>query len=181
MIKKEVILQKYIVEKKSIKVISEELDVSVGQVFYYIRAYDIPTRKVSDVLKGKIVSKETRKKLSEKSKGRIPSEETKRKMSIAKKGKYRKPTEYGGHAKIKSDGYISIYNPSHISSNKDGYVMEHVLVMESKLGRTLLKNEVVHHINEKRRDNRLENLKLMTASEHMSYHSKKRWINKKGE
>ena len=52
--------------------------------------------------------------------------------------------------------------------------MEHDLIMECSIGRWLAENEVVHHKNEHRDDNRLVNLKLMTVSDHMSYHSRKR-------
>lgn len=45
--------------------------------------------------------------------------------------------------------------------------------MEDFLGRKLLKNEVIHHINEIRDDNRLENLKLITKGEHSALHRKK--------
>jgi hypothetical protein len=63
----------------------------------------------------------------------------------------------------------------HPKSTKSGYVMEHILVIEKELGRHLKDNECVHHINEIRSDNRAENLKVMTKSEHMRYHSNKRW------
>lgn len=86
-----------------------------------------------------------------------------------------------GHKKKRSDGYVFIYFPDHPMSTKDGYVMEHDLVMEALIGRHLKGNECVHHINEIRDDNRKENLMLMTKSEHMSLHSKKRWEKRRND
>lgn len=50
-------------------------------------------------------------------------------------------------------------------------VAKHRHMMEEHLGRRLdPHNEVVHHINGDRLDNRIENLKLMTRAEHMNVH-----------
>lgn len=46
----------------------------------------------------------------------------------------------------------------------------HRLVMEENIGHTLSPNELVHHINGDKTDNRIENLKIMTRSEHMKLH-----------
>ena len=45
--------------------------------------------------------------------------------------------------------------------------------MEEFLGRKLNKNECVHHINENKLDNNIENLQLLTRGEHSSLHRKK--------
>lgn len=45
-------------------------------------------------------------------------------------------------------------------ARKDGYIMEHRLVMAQMCGRPLTRTEVVNHINHNPRDNRPENLEL---------------------
>lgn len=51
---------------------------------------------------------------------------------------------------------------------------EHKHIMEKHLGRKLDEQEVVHHINENKLDNRLENLMVMTRAEHMIHHKPRR-------
>ena len=46
----------------------------------------------------------------------------------------------------------------------------HRIVMEGHIGRQLERTEVVHHINGDITDNRIENLQLMTLSEHGKLH-----------
>ena len=59
-------------------------------------------------------------------------------------------------------------------SDKYGYIFEHDLMMECNIGRWLKPDEVVHHINGIRNDNRIKNLKLMTRGEHSRLHNKKK-------
>lgn len=65
----------------------------------------------------------------------------------------------GGRQKNK-DGYILVHGPDNDMANSHGYVFEHRLVMSRKIGRSLFKNETVHHINGNRSDNRIKNLEL---------------------
>lgn len=76
--------------------------------------------------------------------------------------------------KVKMLGYIWI-------KQKDGkYRKEHILKIESQIGRKLKNNECVHHLNGDKEDNRLCNLYLMTKSKHHKLHYKELDIGKDG-
>lgn len=71
-----------------------------------------------------------------------------------------------GGKRISSWGYVLI------NVGYKDYQFEHRLVMERELGRKLLPTEHVHHINEVRTDNRIENLLLLSEGEHVAHHNK---------
>lgn len=72
--------------------------------------------------------------------------------------------------RIKERGYIKIHNKR--AGRRNPYIYEHVMVMENYLQRRLVKGEVVHHINEDTTDNRIENLLVLSASEHKFLHQR---------
>ena len=62
-------------------------------------------------------------------------------------------------------------NSDYLTKRKDGRVRPaHDVLMEEVLGRPLKPNEVVHHKNENKRDNRLENLEVMDKADHSRLH-----------
>ena len=78
-----------------------------------------------------------------------------------------------GGRRVHERGYIWIYQPEHPYANCVGYVYEHRLVIEEKLGRLLRPEEVVHHIDGDKTNNVPENLDLFkNNAAHASYHQK---------
>lgn len=112
---------------------------------------------------------ESRKKLSE------AKTQAYKEGKIEKLFKNKNPSWCGGRI-VSDKGYILICCPGHPNiKSRDNYVPEHRLIMEKHLDRYLTKEEVVHHINGIRDDNRIENLKLFVNNgEHMKYHAKLR-------
>lgn len=64
------------------------------------------------------------------------------------------------------DGYVQVWRPGHPLARADGYVQEHRLVLY-EAGIDVPRGAHVHHLNHVKDDNRVENLRVMTASEHM--------------
>ena len=74
------------------------------------------------------------------------------------------PNWKGGRGKH-SSGYITI----RVAPRK--YVMEHVLIAEKALGKSLPEGALIHHVNEDRADNRPENLVICESwAYHRSLH-----------
>ena len=72
-----------------------------------------------------------------------------------------------------STGYPVVYCPDHPRAWSTGYIHAHVVVAESKIGRLLLKGEVVHHIDENKFNFEPSNLEVKSSpSEHAKMHAK---------
>lgn len=72
----------------------------------------------------------------------------------------------GFRRRVTTHGYIAVYvGPQYTSASAQGYIMEHRLVMERRIGRSLSPNENVHHVNGDKMDNRDENLELWVTSQ----------------
>ena len=76
------------------------------------------------------------------------------------------------------NGYIEIYAPKHPHKNKRNCIYEHQKVMEDYLGRYLEDNpdnlSEINHKDFNRQNNNIENLQLLTMSEHSKLHAKLR-------
>ena len=79
------------------------------------------------------------------------------------------PNWKGGRKKT-NKGYIVTMKKGHPRATVDGYVMEHIVIMEECLGRFIGVDEVVHHINGIKDDNRVSNLEVMGFGEHTRHH-----------
>lgn len=78
-----------------------------------------------------------------------------------------------------SGSYWRVLKPEHPRATKKGYVYEHVLVAEKKIGRYLKDIERVHHLNGVKTDNRPENIVVCkNAKEHFGKHTLKEWSKK---
>ncbi len=78
---------------------------------------------------------------------------------------------YNAKPFIIKKGYKKILMPNHHRSDGKGYVFEHIVIAESKIGRRLKEKEVVHHIDGNKKNNDPSNIQIFkNNSEHMKFH-----------
>lgn len=73
---------------------------------------------------------------------------------------------------ITSHGYVAVRVPAgHPHRWGAGYAYEHIVVAMSTLGRPLEDDEIVHHTNGTKDDNRPENLEVLSRRKHGQEHA----------
>lgn len=173
------IVEQYTVEGKSALAIARELTeqgtpITHGPVLRILREQGLSSRdrrdktahgaeKLREVLKARWEAGD--EALGHKF-GDPVSEETKEKMRASARRGANNLSWKGG--RIESRGYIYLYVPYHpsVQGKSRKYIGEHRLVMEKVLGRLLRPDEMVHHKNGIKWDNRPENLVVVAPTSH---------------
>ena len=79
-----------------------------------------------------------------------------------------------GGRSVNERGYVIVLVHNHPRAHNNK-IYEHTIVAEKILGRYMLPDEVVHHRNGNKGDNRTSNIQIMTRSEHMKLHGGGEW------
>lgn len=76
---------------------------------------------------------------------------------------------------ISSHGYAKVrVGRGHPLADPNGYAYEHLIIWVASGNERPNKDELIHHINGNKTDNRIENLELMKRSIHNKHHNKEK-------
>jgi hypothetical protein len=73
---------------------------------------------------------------------------------------------------VKKGDYLYAVVPDHPKANKNKYVLYHRVLVENSIGRLLTNDEIVHHIDEDKTNNDLDNLQILSRKDHAKLHAK---------
>lgn len=158
-------------ELKTMQAVADRHGVSKKLILNYMKKFGIERTQRGDPEQ---ISDEIRKLAAQGMNGQVIARHLKITSSyvyiLAKKFGIQITDDFHKGYRITHNGYKLIMRPEHPEANRHGYVREHRIVAEEKLGRPLLLREVVHHINGDKLDNRPENIEVMTKEAHVSHH-----------
>lgn len=154
-ITKEQLEELYINQRLSFGQVAAILHIGSATVWRKLHKFDIPTRSSVEVRRGRKLSPEHREKV-------IKTLSSQRDQT-GENNPYWKGGRSVTRGRRKDGFYVLIL--------VDGkYVPEHRYVMEQHLGRKLSKWEHVHHRDDNKENNVIDNLVVMSISEHQLYH-----------
>jgi len=103
------------------------------------------------------------------------------------RGKHKNHVKGGCHPRwndgrmLSEDGYVKVrVGVDHPLADSNGYAYEHLLVWIGAGNQKPQVNELLHHKNDDKTDNRIKNLELLTRGEHNAHHNAERGRDKRG-
>ncbi|KZE04146.1 hypothetical protein B4117_4316 [Bacillus mycoides] len=168
----------YIDKEYSVQDIAEITGTTRKNVEYWMKRNEIPRRDIESRYTDRYL-----RKISETSKGRTPFNKGLTKqdhpsiMKISGKMSGNRSRFWKGGSCITTCGYRLTRVDDHPNRDKDDYVLEHRLVMETLLGRYLRSEEVVHHRDRDRLNNSPDNLFLFPCKKsHTCFHNYQNYV-----
>lgn len=71
---------------------------------------------------------------------------------------------------VKKGDYKYAVVPDHPNRTKNNYVLLHRVIVENQIGRLLTNDEIVHHKDGNKFNNDINNLEILSNSEHAKFH-----------